>query len=148
MAKAERSAEARWSGDLAHGKGTVKVASGAFSELPVTWASRVERSDGKTSPEELIAAAHSTCFSMAFSHELAQAGHAPTQLDVKATCTIDQVAGGFAITTMQLDVTGDVPGIDNTTFVAIANKAKVGCPVSKALANNVQINLNAKLKST
>jgi lipoyl-dependent peroxiredoxin len=146
MAKAERSANARWAGNLTDGKGTVKMASGACGELPVTWSSRTEHSDGKTSPEELIAAAHAACYSMAFSHELASAGHAPTQLDVKATCTIEQVTGGWAISTMQIDVTGDVPGMDSAAFAEIASKAKTGCPVSKALADNVQISLNAQLK--
>ena len=88
MANVERTATTVWEGDLAHGNGVLSLKSGAAPDLPVTWASRTERSDGKTSPEELIAAAHASCFSMALSHELAQAGNPPERLDVSATVTL------------------------------------------------------------
>src|SRR5688500_8965239 len=107
---ADRIAEATWSGDLASGKGTVRLRSGAAPELPVTWAARTG-DNGKTSPEELIAGAHAACFSMALSHELAQKGHAPRQLDVTATCTFEKVEAGFRITRMKLSLVGDVPGM-------------------------------------
>src|SRR5665811_1087880 len=106
MAMAERSATTSWEGDLAHGNGVLSGASGALGDLPVTWASRTERSDGKTSPEELIAAAHSSCFAMALSHELTQAGSPPEHLDVTAKVTLDQREGEPTVTTSELTVTG------------------------------------------
>lgn len=148
MAKAERQAEVVWEGSLIQGKGTiVRVGSGAIGQLPITWASRTERSDGKTSPEELIAAAHAACYAMALSHTLAQAGTPAQQLDVTATCAFEQVGGGFKITTMDLNVRGKVPGLDAAAFEQVAQQAEQGCPVSNALRNNVQIRLNAQLES-
>ena len=148
MLKAERRAEVGWQGDLMHGKGTiVSVGSGALTNLPVTWASRTERSDGKTSPEELLAAAHAACFAMAFSHGLAQAGNPAQQLHVDATCTFEQVESGFKVSTMNLDVRGKVPGLDSAGFEKAAQQAEQGCPVSNALSNNVQISVKASLES-
>jgi osmotically inducible protein OsmC len=145
MLKAERRAEAVWHGDLMHGNGQVSVGSTAFGTLPVTWASRTERSDGKTSPEELIAAAHAACFAMALSNTLASGGNPPEQLTVNAVCTFQQVEGGFKISTMDLDVHGKVPGMDATAFEQAAEKAEQGCPVSNALRNNVEIRVHAYL---
>jgi len=146
--KAERRAEVVWQGDLMHGKGTIaSTGSGALGNLPVTWASRTERSDGKTSPEELLAAAHAACYAMAFSHALAQAGTPAERLTVNATCTFEQVGGGFKVTTMNLDVRGKVPGLDSSGFENAARQAEQGCPVSNALRNNVQISVNASLES-
>jgi osmotically inducible protein OsmC len=146
MLKAERRADVEWQGDLIHGNGTiVSVGSGAFGNLPVTWASRTERSDGKTSPEELLAAAHAACFAMAFSHGLAQAGTTAERLHVSATCTFEQVEGGFKVSTMVLDVSGKVPGLDQAGFAKAA--AAQGCPVTAALQNNVAISVNAHLES-
>jgi lipoyl-dependent peroxiredoxin len=148
MLKAERRADVVWEGDLLHGRGTiVSVGSGALGALPVTWASRTERSDGKTSPEELMAAAHAACYAMAFSHTLAQAGTPAERLSVSATCTFEQVEGGFKISTMDLDVRGKVPGLDEAGFEKVAQQAEQGCPVSNALRNNVQIRVNAHLES-
>jgi lipoyl-dependent peroxiredoxin len=148
MLKAERRADVVWEGDLLHGSGTiVSVGSGALGALPVTWASRTERSDGKTSPEELMAAAHAACYAMAFSHTLAQAGTPAERLSVSATCTFEQVEGGFKISTMDLDVRGKVPGLDEAGFEKVAQQAEQGCPVSNALRNNVQIRVNAHLES-
>jgi osmotically inducible protein OsmC len=147
VAKAERRADVVWTGDLIHGSGTVQVGSGALARFPVTWASRTERSDGKTSPEELIAAAHAACYAMAFSNTLAKAGHAPEQLNVSATCTLDQVDGKFTITTMDLVVRGTVPGLDQRGFEEAARTAEAGCPVSNALRNNVKINVRAQLEA-
>ena len=147
MLKAERRADVVWEGDLLHGSGTiVSVGSGALGALPVTWASRTERSDGKTSPEELMAAAHAACYAMAFSHTLAQAGTPAERLSVSATCTFEQVEGGFKISTMDLDARGKVPGLDEAGFEKVAQQAEQGCPVSNALRNNVQIRVNAHLE--
>ena len=148
MLKAERRADVVWEGDLLHGSGTiVSVGSGALGAMPVTWASRTERSDGKTSPEELMAAAHAACYAMAFSHTLAQAGTPAERLSVSATCTFEQVEGGFKISTMDLDARGKVPGLDEAGFEKVAQQAEQGCPVSNALRNNVQIRVNAHLES-
>ncbi len=148
MLKAERRAEVEWQGSLIQGSGRlVSVGSGAIGNLPITWASRTERSDGKTSPEELIAAAHAACYAMAFSHGLAQAGTPAERLTVDATCTFEQVEGGFKISTMVLDVRGKVPGLDQAGFEKAALQAEQGCPVSNALRNNVAISVNAHLES-
>ena len=135
MPMAERTATCEWEGDLAHGSGVVSGASGALGELPVTWASRTERSDGKTSPEELIAAAHASCFSMALSHELAQAGTPAERLDVTATVTLDRVGEAPTVTRSELVVNGTVPGIDATGFIQAATSAGKNCPISRALAS-------------
>jgi osmotically inducible protein OsmC len=144
MAIAERSAHCTWNGDLAHGKGIVNGASGALPELSVTWASRTERSDGQTSPEELIAAAHASCFSMALSNELSQGGNAPEQLDVTARVTLDERDGAPTVTSSEITVDGRVPGIDQETFIKAATNAGKLCPVSRALAG-VDISVQATL---
>lgn len=145
MAMAERNASTEWDGDLAHGKGKVELASGALGGFEVTWASRTERSDGKTSPEELIAAAHSSCFSMALAHGLTEAGHAPEHLNVSAKVTLDQRDGAPTVTTSELTVTGRVPGIDQSGFEQAASEAGQNCPVSRALAG-VEISVQATLE--
>lgn len=141
---AERSARITWTGDLTNGSGTYSLASGAGSGR-VTWASRTEEPAGLTSPEELIAAAHASCFSMALAHGLAQAGTPPEQLDTEATATFERAQAGFRLTRMALRVRGRVPGLDEETFRAAAETAKEGCPVSRALAGNVDIVLDAAL---
>ena len=143
MPIAERSAQTTWKGSLAKGAGTLTSGSGALGELPVTWASRTERSDGKTSPEELIAAAHASCFSMALSGGLAKEGHAPDELKTSATVTFQP---GEGITKIVIDVTGQVPGMDEAAFTQAAEQAKENCPVSKALAGVPEISLNARLQ--
>jgi lipoyl-dependent peroxiredoxin len=141
----DRRAEVTWQGDLMGGSGVVeRVGSGAFGPLDVTWASRTEEPGGRTSPEELIAAAHASCFSMALAHGLAQAGNAPEELSTSATVTF---VPGTGITRSVLDVTGRVPGIDDETFRAAAEQAKDGCPVSQALKGNVELEVTAKLAS-
>src|SRR5713226_7910017 len=148
MARAERRADVVWEGNLVQGHGKiVSVGSGALGELPITWASRTERSDGRTSPEELLAAAHAACYAMAFSHTLAQAGTPADQLTVSATCAFEQVESGFKVTTMDLDVRGKVPGLDQAGFEKVAQQAEQGCPISNALRNNVQIRVQADLES-
>jgi osmotically inducible protein OsmC len=137
----ESSAEAVWNGDLIGGKGTVRVASGAFPEVPLTWRQRAESRESGTSPEELIAAAHAACFSMALAHGLAQAGHPPTKLETGARVGFQ---AGQGITGSRLSVRGTVPGIDADAFRQAAETAKANCPVSKALAG-VEITLEAEL---
>jgi lipoyl-dependent peroxiredoxin len=135
----DRRAEVTWEGNLMEGRGTIEsVGSGAFGPLDVSWPARAEGQSGDTSPEELIAAAHASCFAMAFSHALAEEGHAPEHLSVSATVTFEP---GPGITSSVLDVEGTVPGIDEAGFRAAAEQAKEGCPVSKALAGNVEITL-------
>jgi len=139
----DRTMTTTWHGSLLEGAGTIAAAgSGAFGALDVTWASRTGEPNGKTSPEELIAAAHSACFSMALSHGLAQAGTPADRLDTSATVTF---VPGEGITKVALTVRGTVPEIDAETFVAAAEEAKVGCPVSKALASVPEITLDATL---
>jgi lipoyl-dependent peroxiredoxin len=144
MAIAQRSANTAWDGDLPHGAGTLNGASGALSDMTVTWASRTQRSDGKTSPEELIAAAHSSCFAMALSFGLGEAGTPPEHLDVSSTVTLDEQNGAPTVTTSELTVTGRVPGIDQAAFAAAAEDAGKNCPISRALAG-IQITVNATL---
>lgn len=146
MADAQRRAHAVWQGSLAQGSGTVTLeSSGLGGTLPATWASRTERSDGKTSPEELIAAAHATCFSMALSNGLSEAGTPPAKLETDAVCTFAPGEAGFRIASIELSVKGDVPGIDAAAFAAAAAAAKDGCPVSQALKGNVEISVTAAL---
>jgi osmotically inducible protein OsmC len=140
---ADRTAHVTWSGSLTEGGGTItSVGSGATGPLDVTWGSRAEESDGRTSPEELIAAAHAACYSMALSHGLAQAGTPPDRLDVDATVTF---VPGTGITKIQLAVDATVPGIDEDAFRAAAETAKQNCPVSTALASVPEITLDARL---
>ncbi|GKQ39497.1 OsmC family protein [Streptomyces sp. A012304] len=137
-----RSAHTVWEGSLIEGNGVVTFdSSGAIGEQPVTWAARTQEANGKTSPEELIAAAHSSCFSMAFSHALAGAGTPPTKLVTSADVTFQP---GEGITGIHLTVEGTVPGLDEDAFLAAAEQAKVNCPVSQAL-KAVPITLSAKL---
>jgi lipoyl-dependent peroxiredoxin len=144
MATAERRANVVWKGNLFEGSGTFDLASSeAVSDLPITWASRTERPDGKTSPEELIAAAHASCFAMAFSNTLAEQGNEPEELNISAVCTFD--ADQLKVTTMVLDVRGRVPGLDAEGFQNAADQAEQVCPVSNALRGNVDIQVNASL---
>ncbi len=136
-------ADATWEGDLTSGGGHVKPESGAFGELPITWAARAERQHGKTSPEEMIAAAHAACYSMAFSSGLAKAGHKPERLNVRAEV---EFVPGTGITTSTLTVRGRVSGISKDEFQKLAEEAKDGCPVSQALHGNVGLKLNATLE--
>jgi osmotically inducible protein OsmC len=139
----DRSANVIWHGDLLSGDGTVEnVTSGAIGGLAVSWPARSAEPGGKTSPEELIAAAHATCFSMALSNGLAQDGHAPEELRTSATVTFQP---GEGITKIALTVEGRVPGIDPNGFEQAAQVAKANCPVSKALAGVPEITLDARL---
>jgi osmotically inducible protein OsmC len=145
MAMVEREAHVVWEGDLAEGSGRLSEGSGVLQDSPVTFASRVEQPDGKTSPEELIAAAHATCYAMALSHTLAGKDTPPERLEVDAVCTLDDEQ--LKITTMDLDVRGKVPGIDEEAFENAAREAEQLCPVSNALRGNVEIQLQTRLES-
>ena len=139
----DRKAEVVWQGDLMNGSGTIQqVTSGAFGPLDVSWPSRAEEPNGKTSPEELIAAAWAACFSMALSHGLAQAGHAPEKLETSATVTLQP---GEGIIKGALTVRATVPGLEAEDFQVAAQGAKENCPVSKALAGIPDISLDATL---
>ncbi len=143
-----RRAEATWSGDLASGSGTVRSAtSGAFGDLPVTWAARTEAHGGKTSPEELLAAAHAACFSMALSAGLARAGSPPERLDVSAEITFDKLEPGWRVTRSTLTVRGRVPGMSEEAFRTAAEAAKVGCPISNALNPSIELTVEATLEA-
>jgi osmotically inducible protein OsmC len=141
----ERTAHVTWRGDLMSGEGRIeRVGSGAFGGLDVDWPARAEEPQGgKTSPEELIAAAHASCFAMALSNVLGEGGTAPEELDVSAKVTF---VPGTGITTSELEVVGTVPRIDDDAFQEAAQKAKVNCPVSQALQGNVDVKLNATLR--
>ena len=141
----DRRAEVTWQGELLSGTGTItSVGSGAFGPLGVTWPSRAEEPNGRTSPEELIAAAHASCYCMALSHGLAGAGTPPTELRASATVTF---VPGTGITKSALTVVGIVPGIDASTFEAAAQDAKENCPVSAAMKGNVELSVAASLTS-
>jgi osmotically inducible protein OsmC len=141
---ADRRATATWNGSLFEGKGTVSAASsGLFTDAEVTWASRTEDAGGATSPEELIASAHAACFGMALSNELSSRGHEPATLRLSATCSF--VNG--KITTMALEVSAEVPGVDEAGFREGVEAAETSCPVSNALRGNVDIILDASLVS-
>ena len=143
-----RSASTTWDGDLAHGKGQITATtSTALNSLPVTWASRIEKADGRTSPEELVAAAHATCYSMALSHILGTSKTPPQHLEVEAVVTFAQAGDGFKVESSALTVQGVVPGIDAAAFTQAAEAAKENCPISLALKGNVELSVKATLKS-
>ena len=141
-----RRAEATWNGDLVSGSGLVSaVSSGVFTDLPVTWVARTEDAGGKTSPEELVAAAHAACYSMALSYGLGNAGTPPTRLDVSATVTFEVGDAGPKVASSALTVRGEVPGLDADAFRAAAETAKELCPISQAMQGNVSLSVEAEL---
>ena len=145
MASAERRAEAVWDGDLLSGAGSVSAStSGAFTSLDVSWASRTETPE-VTSPEELVAAAHASCYCMALSAGLGRAGTPPTRLEVSATVTFQQIEGGWKVASSALTVKGTVDGVTADEFDAAAEAAKDGCPISGALKGNVDLSVEATL---
>jgi osmotically inducible protein OsmC len=139
----QRKASAVWKGGLKDGKGAVSAASGVLSNTPYSFVTRFENVPG-TNPEELIAAAHAACFSMALSAQLGAANLTPASISTTATLTLEKLDSGWTITTVDLDVVGRVPGADAAAFEKAANDAKTGCPVSKVL--NAKITMNAKLE--
>jgi osmotically inducible protein OsmC len=148
MPTQERHAQVIWEGNLVHGNGTLRVDSGAFPALPVSWPARTEQSGGKTSPEELLAAAQAVCYAMALSHTLTQKGTPPQRLDVSATCTVEIGSSGLKISTMDITVKGQVPGIQQADFEAATQQAEKGCPVANAIRNNVDIHVHAQLETS
>ena len=145
MASAQRRAEAVWDGDLLTGTGSVSAAtSGAFTSLGVSWASRTEEPE-VTSPEELVAAAHASCYCMALSAGLGRAGTPPTRLEVSATVTFQQIEGGWKVASSALTVKGTVDGVAADEFAAAAEAARDGCPISGALKGNVDLSVEATL---
>jgi osmotically inducible protein OsmC len=146
---AVRTATVTWSGDLASGDGTVSAGTtGLFSDLPVSWASRTEAPSGRTSPEELLAAAHASCFAMAFSGQLGRAGTPPEHLHVEAEVTFDKVGEGWKVVSSKLIVLGRVPGCSRDEFNRLADAAKDGCPISSALKGNVELSVEPTLEDT
>jgi osmotically inducible protein OsmC len=144
---ATRTSTVTWTGSLAEGSGTVSAGSSElFTDLPVSWAARTEAPQGQTSPEELLAAAHASCFSMALSAGLGRAGTPPEHLHVSATVTFDKVGDAWTVTASQIDVVGVVHGIDDSGFDAAARDAGQNCPISRALAGNVEVSVSAALE--
>ena len=141
-----RHASATWSGNLAEGSGMLQyISSGAFSRMPITWGSRTAAHEGRTSPEELLAAAHASCFSMAFANQLAKNGTVAERLDVRVDVTADKRDAGWTVLSSAIKVKGVVPGIDAATFAQVADAAKDGCPISRALKGNVDLSVDATL---
>jgi osmotically inducible protein OsmC len=142
-----RHASVVWNGGLTDGSGMITyLSSGVVSRLPISWASRTSAHEGKTSPEELLGAAHASCFSMALSSRLAKNGTPPTQLDVRAEVTFDNASGGWKVTASKLIVSADVAGIDDATFQRLADDAKENCPISQAIKGNVEVSVDASLR--
>jgi osmotically inducible protein OsmC len=147
MQPTDRQAHALWEGDLLAGKGDVELVSSGTGKFPVTWASRVEQPEGRTSPEELVAAAHAACYAMAFSNVLAKAGNTAERLHVSATVTVGpKQGGGIEVTSSRLEVTGRVPGLDQARFQELAEEGERGCPISNVLRGNLQITVTARLE--
>jgi osmotically inducible protein OsmC len=143
-----RHATAYWQGDLPTGGGAVTAeTTSVFSELPIDWRARTEEAGGKTSPEELLAAAHAACFSMACSNNLAKDGHPAERIDVRVEVTADRREAGWTVLSSRITVRGRVPGIDQATFQDAAERAKEGCPISRALKGNVELSVEATLES-
>jgi osmotically inducible protein OsmC len=143
-----RRAQAHWSGDLLSGSGTVSSASSRIiADQAITWRARTEASEGKTSPEELLAAAHAACYSMAVSHQLATAGFPAQRVDVSVEVSADKTDAGWTVQTSHIVLRAVVPGIDAATFAEKAAAAKDGCPISRAISGNVAISLDASLDS-
>ena len=140
----ERHSEATWMGEVRSGDGQITSASGTLSDTPYSFVSRFEQGDG-TNPEELIAAAHAACYSMAFAATLGRKGHKPQQITTRATISLTPQTAGFKITRMRLETRGRVEGLDEATFQEIAREAETTCPVSNVLRNNLEIELDAKL---
>ena len=142
-----RQADATWSGDLLGGRGTVSAATTrVFSDLPTTWASRTGEPEGVTSPEELLAAAHASCFSMAVSNELAKAGTPPTSVNVTVAVTADKLDTGFTVQSSAITLRAVVPGATEESLRDAAERARDGCPISKALKGNVELSVEATLE--
>ena len=142
-----RRAEANWSGDLGSGGGTVSaVSSGIFADQAITWHARTEAAEGKTSPEELLAAAHASCYAMALSHGLAQGGNVAERVNVSVEVNADKTDSGWTVLSSAITVRATVPGLDAAGFAEAADAAKAGCPISKALSDSVEVTVDAALE--
>lgn len=146
MAFAEHTARVTWNGDLLHGSGTVSTESPELRDAVVSWPRRADDTPG-LNPEQLLAASLASCFSMAFAAGLAQEGHVPERLEVAVTCGVRKDAAGLTVESMQIDVTGTVEDVDQARFEQIATTAKSGCPISRALADDVRVDLTANVRS-
>jgi lipoyl-dependent peroxiredoxin len=147
MPRVQREATVKWAGNVARGSGAISGATGAFTELPFSLATRIEKTDGKTSPEELLAAAHAACFAMSLAGELAGAGSAPDQLDVRATVTLDQVEdGSHRIVSSELLARARVTEMDGPTLQRLAASASEGCPFTKLIEASGTVTVNATLE--
>jgi len=145
--RVQRSADVTWEGNVARGSGAITGSTGTFADLPYSLASRIEKADGKTSPEELLAAAHAACYGMSLAGELAGAGSAPDQLDVQATVTLDQVEdGSHRIVASELLARARVKEMDADTLQRLAESASEGCPFSKLIAASGTVTVNATLE--
>lgn len=144
MADIERKAEAVWNGDIRGGNGQIDSTSGVLHDTKYSFGTRFEQNPG-TNPEELIAAAHAACYSMAFSATLGRKGYKPEQIQTSATCVLTPIEGGFEITKMRLETRGKVEGMDQATFQQVAEEAEKSCPVSNLLREGAEIELNAAL---
>ena len=140
-----RKATAGWQGDLQSGSGEVSARSGVFTSLPTSWKWRTEAAENHTSPEELLAAAHASCYSMAFSNELAKTGHPPEGVDVAVEVTADKREQGWTVLSSAITVHAHVHDIDEADFQAAAARARDGCPISRALAGNIEMTVQATL---
>src|SRR5512133_65520 len=147
MPRVQRSANVTWAGNVARGSGAISAATGAFSDLPYSLASRIEKPDGKTSPEELLAAAHAACFTMSLAGELAGAGSPPEHLDVRATVTLDQVEdGSHQIVASELLARARVKEMDSETLARLARRASAGCPLTKLIEASATVTVTATLE--
>lgn len=147
MATTQRQANVEWTGTLAKGNGELEFASSGIGTYPVTWASRIEKADGRTSPEELLAASHACCYAMAFNATLGRNQLEPQRLHVTATVSLDVSEGGLRVSKSELVATGVVPGLDQARFQELAEQAEQGCPISNSLRGNVEITVSATLES-
>jgi osmotically inducible protein OsmC len=145
MALAERTADMHWNGTLASGDGTLTAGSEAVTDLPIGWASRSDRADGKSSPEELLAAAHASCYAMALSLLLTREGTPPDSIDVKAKCSLEESGDWYTVKALDLEVGGAVPGLDAGGFEKAALEADRHCPISNAVRDNVEVRVSATL---
>jgi osmotically inducible protein OsmC len=149
MPRVQREANVTWSGNLARGSGSITAGTGAFEELPYSLATRVEYPDGKTSPEELLAAAHAACFAMSIAGELTNAGSPPEQLDVTAAVTLDEVDGGsHRIVSSELLARARVTGLDSAAFQQLAEAASAGCPFSALVEASAKVTVTAQLEGS
>lgn len=148
MPRIERAAEAVWEGSLARGQGTIVARSSAAFSLPYSLATRISDPEGKTSPEELVAAAHAGCFAMSLASELTQLGHPPEQLEVSATCVMDEVEGrGHLVVASQLRVRARVPGLAEGAFRQAVERADAGCPISTLIRGSAEVRVEASLEA-